>query len=74
MRGWEWGTGMNCVGGCEAKLIILCTFWEVQIPEIENFTLEMHILIINKCSNIPPDSITEFGFQSYLSLYSNYIK
>ena len=34
----------------------------------------MHALIINKCLNIPPDSITEFGFQSYLSLFSNYIK
>lgn len=41
MRGWQWGTGMNCVGDYEAKLMILYTFWEVQIPEIENFTLEI---------------------------------
>ena len=32
---------MNCVGDYEAKLMILYTFWEVQIPEIENFTLEI---------------------------------
>lgn len=39
------GTGMGnrneLVGDYEAKLMILYTFWEVQIPEIEKFMLEI---------------------------------